>query len=79
VRRYLKAARTAGFHVEAGEGGLTDALIGAICETVRPTPPDGHGASWATLARRRAQLRAWLDADIRLLPTAPSLISLPPR
>ena len=57
VRRYLEAARAAGFDPAAVEAGLTDALVGVICETVRPARPDGHGRGWALLAERRARQR----------------------
>lgn len=66
VRRYLAAARAAGFDPAAGEAALDDALIGAVCEAVRPARPGGHGHAWAALAGRREQLQTWLDADLRL-------------
>ncbi len=66
VRRYLEAAWAAGFDPAAGEAGLTDELVGAVCEAVRPARPDGHGASWAALAGRRDKLEAWLDKGLRL-------------
>lgn len=66
VRRYLAAARAAGFDPAAGEAALGDALIGAVCEAVRPARPAGHGHAWAALEGRRDQLKAWLEADLRL-------------
>ena len=39
VRRYLEAARDAGFDPAAGVDTLDDALIGAVCERVRPARP----------------------------------------
>jgi len=66
VRRYLAAAREAGFDPAAGEAALGDALIGAVCEAVRPARPTGHGHAWAALGRRRDQLKAWLEQGLRL-------------
>lgn len=66
VRRYLEAARAAGFDPTAGEAELSDALIGAVCETVRPARPGGHGQAWAALAGRRAEIEALLDKGLRL-------------
>ena len=58
VRRYLEAARDAGFDPAAGVGTLDDALIGAVCERVRPARPGGHGRPWAALEERRAHFRS---------------------
>ena len=66
VRRYLEAARDAGFDPAAGVDTLDDALISAVCERVRPARPGGHGRPWAALEERRAQLLAWLKDDLRL-------------
>ncbi len=66
VRRYLEAARDAGFDPAAGVDTLDDALIGAVCERVRPARPGGHGRPWAALEERRAQLLAWLGDGLRL-------------
>ena len=66
VRRYLAAARAAGFDPAAGEAGLTDAPIGAVFEVVRPARPGGHGQAWAGLAGRRTQIEAMLEEGLRL-------------
>lgn len=66
VRRYLAAARAAGFDPTAGEAALSDALIGAVCEAVRPARPAGHGQAWAALVGRRDQIEAMLKAGLRL-------------
>ncbi len=63
VGRYVGAARAAGLVRTAGDEQLTDELIGAVCERVRPHLPDGHGAAWATLQANHAQLEAWLKKD----------------
>ena len=39
---------------------LTDELVGAVVAAVRPTRPNGHGASWATLLARVEQIKKWV-------------------
>ena len=34
---------------EAGVEAVTDELVGAVVEAVRPVRPNGHGASWELL------------------------------
>ncbi len=63
VRRYVEAAAGSGLVREAGEGQLTDELIGAVCEQVRPHRPDGHGAAWEVIKAHHDQLKAWLKDD----------------
>jgi hypothetical protein len=46
VRRYIETAQAAGLVREGGEGQLTNALIGAVIEAVRPERPAGHGVAW---------------------------------
>jgi transposase len=60
VVRYIGAAVALGVVRDGGEEQLTDELIGAVCERVRPHRPDGHGAAWATLKAGHDQLRVWL-------------------
>ena len=50
ARRYVEAAVALGLDRDGGESQLTDELIGAVCEAVRPSRPNGHGASWELLA-----------------------------
>ena len=54
ARRYIEAAEALGLDRDGGESQLTDALIGAVCEAVRPSRPHGHGASWELLATHEA-------------------------
>ena len=63
ARRYVAAAQECGLVREGGEGQLSDALLGAVCERVRPHRVDGHGAAWATLVAHHDQLATWLTKD----------------
>lgn len=63
VGRYLAAAREAGLVREAAEAPITDELISAVCERVRPHRPDGHGQGWATAAAHHDRLEAWLKTE----------------
>jgi hypothetical protein len=63
VRRYVAAAVEAGLVRDGGEGQLSDALLGLVCERVRPHRRDGHGAAWAVLAAHHDQLTTWLTKD----------------
>ncbi len=46
VRGYVEAAQAAGLPRDAGVEALDDGLIGAVAQAVRPTRPNGHGATW---------------------------------
>ncbi|MFP5335715.1 MAG: IS21 family transposase [Actinomycetes bacterium] len=63
ARRYVQAAEAAGLTREAGAEALTDELIGAVVEVVRPARPNGHGASWERLLEREEQIAAWVKGD----------------
>src|SRR5712691_2618107 len=54
VGRYIEAARTAGLAPEHGEGAITDGLIAAVIETVRPVRAFGRGRAWEALEGERA-------------------------
>jgi transposase len=66
VRRYVEAAVAAGLVREAGEGQLTDMLIGAVVEAVRPDRPDGYGAAWEACRANHDRIKTWLDKDLKL-------------
>jgi transposase len=66
VRRYIDAGIEAGLVREGGEGQLTDALLGAVIELVRPERPAGHGAAWEACRAEHERIKAWLDDDLRL-------------
>ena len=46
IRRYVEAAQAAGLSRDGGEEQLTDELLGAVVEAVRPARPRGRGAAW---------------------------------
>ena len=60
VRRYVAAGVEAGLVREAGQEQLTELLIGAVCERVRPHRPSGHGQAWAAVVANHEQLKTWL-------------------
>ena len=64
IRRYVQAAEAAGVVRDRGEGQLTDELIGAVVEAVRPSRPRGHGDAWQRCLAERDRIKAWLDADV---------------
>ena len=64
VRRYVEAAQAAGLSRDGGEDQLTDALLGAVVEAVRPARPRGRGAAWERCEAERDRIKAWLDADV---------------
>ena len=64
ARRYIEAAVGLGLERDGGEDQLSDALIGALCEAVRPTRPHGHGASWELLSREEAAIKGWVDKGL---------------
>lgn len=61
ARRYVAAAEAAGLARDAGVEGVTDELVGAVVEAVRPARPNGHGASWELLVAHEEQIRAWVS------------------
>jgi len=60
ARRYVQAAQAAGLVRDACPAALSDELIGAVVDQVRPARPNGHGASWDALAARRADIAVWV-------------------
>jgi transposase len=63
ARRYVAAAEAAGLTRDAGTGAVTDDLVGAVVEAVRPARPNGHGASWELLLEHEEQITAWVKGD----------------
>jgi hypothetical protein len=63
ARRYVAAALECGVVRDGGEEQLSDALLGGVCERVRPHRQDGHGAAWATLVAHHDLLTRWLTGD----------------
>lgn len=70
VRRYVEAAEAAGLVRDGGEVQLTDALVGAVIEAVRPERPSGHGAAWDACRAEHDRIEAWLDKDLKLTKVA---------
>ena len=66
ARRYVEAAQAAGLVRAAGPNAVSDELIGAVVERVRPVRPNGHGAAWDALLSRRTEVTGWV-ADGRTL------------
>jgi transposase len=66
VRRYVEAAVAAGLRRDGDEGQLTDALVGAVCEAVRPARPSGRGAAWDVLAAHHDDVKALVDKGLKL-------------
>jgi transposase len=64
VRRYVGAAERLGLVRDGGEGQLTDELIGAVVEAVRPHRSDGHGAPWRLLEANHDEVKAWLEGGV---------------
>ena len=60
VRRYVQAAEAAGLTREGGQGQLSDELIGAVVETVRPARPRGRGVAWQRCEAEREAIARWL-------------------
>ena len=60
ARRYVSAAQAAGLSRDAGAAAVTDDLVGAVVEAVRPARPNGHGSSWELLLEHEGQIRAWV-------------------
>ena len=60
ARRYVEAAQAAGLTRDADADAVSDDLVGAVVEAVRPARPNGHGASWETLLAHEEQIRAWV-------------------
>src|ERR1035437_8627890 len=64
ARRYVEAAMALGLDRDGGEGQLTEALIGAVCEAVRPARPNGHGAPWELLCAHETDIKGWVERDL---------------
>ena len=67
VRRYVSAAQVLGVERDGGEEQLTDALIGQVCELVRPSRPDGHGEAWRALLAEEEAIRDWVKGGLTVV------------
>lgn len=66
ARRYVEAGQRAGVRRDAGEAALTDEVLAAVAEAVRPKGPGERGEGWKHCEAHREQLEKWLEADLRL-------------
>lgn len=66
ARRYVEAGQAAGLVRDAGEGQLTDALIGAVVHAVRPARATGHGQPWELLVPWTEQISGWVKDGLQL-------------
>lgn len=64
AHRYIAAAVEAGLVRNGEESQLSEALIGQVCEAVRPSRPDGHGAAWRALEAEQGHIEAWLKEGL---------------
>lgn len=67
VRRYVEAAVAAGLFQGGGEGQLTDGLLGAVVEAVRPDRPRGRGQAWERCDAERDRIKGWLEGDLTVV------------
>lgn len=70
IRRYVLAAEALGLDRDGGEEQLTDELIGAVLEAVRPARPHGQGVAWQRCEAERDRMKGWLDADVPVVKIA---------
>lgn len=66
VGRYIEAASAVGLAPDQGEQAITDELIAAVIDAVRPARAFGRGRAWQVLERERAFLKERLDQRLRL-------------
>lgn len=64
IRRYVEAAQAAGLSRDGGEGQLTDELLAAVVEAVRPDRPRGRGAAWERCEAERDRIKTWLEQGV---------------
>jgi transposase len=66
VRRYIDAALALGVVRGGGLDQLTDEVIGAVINEVRPERGGGHGQSWERLLPVEDEVRGWVEAGLQL-------------
>jgi transposase len=64
AQRYIEAAVALGLDRAGGEDQLTEALIGGVCEAVRPSRLHGHGPSWELLCTQEETIKAWVEKGL---------------
>lgn len=63
VRRYVEAAQSVGVGRSDGPAAVTDEVIAAVVEIVRPDRPHGHGAAWEQLVPHEEQITKWVAGE----------------
>ena len=66
ARRYIDAALELGVCREGGLEQLTDELIGAVINAVRPDRAQGHGQAWDRLPPVEAEICEWVKEGLQL-------------
>ena len=66
VARYVEAAERLGLAPGQAEAAITDELLGAVVEAVRPARTFGHGAAWTRLEGERDWLEKQIEDGLRL-------------
>jgi transposase len=66
ARRYVDAAVELGVCREGGLEQLTDELIGAVINLVRPERAQGHGVAWERLLAVEDDIAGWVADDLQL-------------
>ena len=64
VRRYVTAAEGLGVRRDGGAGQLSDEVIAAVVEVVRPHRSDGHGETWQQLNAEHERVQGWVDDEL---------------
>jgi hypothetical protein len=67
ARDYTNAAELAGLDRDGDLDQLTDELIGAVIEAVRPGRPDGHGQTWEVLRANHDQIVKWVEKGLTVV------------
>jgi len=67
ARRYVQAAEAAGLTRDARIEALSDDLLGAVIDQVRPVRRNGRGAAWETLAGRRQAIGDWVREGLSIV------------
>ncbi len=57
ARRYVEAAESLGVKRDGGEGQLTEKLLAAVVDEVRPGRPAGHGKAWDLLEAHHEKVK----------------------
>jgi hypothetical protein len=67
VRRYVEAAEAVGVSRDGGEAQLSDEVLAAVVERVRPGRPAGHGRAWATLEAHHDKVEDMVEKGLTVV------------